>query len=106
MFAIIENKGKQYRVSKGEKLEIDRTELEEGSEIIFDNVLLLSDGKDPKVGLPLVEGATVEAKVLGNKKDKKIIVFKKKRRHNYRRKIGHRQEYTVIQISDIKLAAK
>ncbi len=103
MFAIFENNGKQYKANKDELIKIDRTDLEKDAFVTFDNVLLLNDGKESHIGAPNVAGATVTATVVGNERDKKIIVFKKKRRHNYRRKIGHKQEYTLVKISDIKL---
>ena len=102
MFAIIENQGKQYKVSKDAKIKIDKTNLKSGEKITFDKVLLISDGKSPKIGTPIVENASVSAEVIENKNDPKIIVFKKKRRHNYRRKLGHKQEYTIVKINEIK----
>lgn len=102
MYAIIENKGKQLKVEKDSIVKIDRLDSKSGEKITFDNVLLLNEGQDTKVGSPNISGAVVTATVVENKKDNKIIVFKKKRRHNYRRKIGHRQEYTLIKIEDIK----
>ena len=102
LFAIIENGGKQYKVEQGAEVKIDRTDFKAKSKITFDKVLLISDGKSPKVGQPTVSGATVTGEIVGNEKDKKIIVFKKKRRHNYRRKIGHRQEFTIVKITEIK----
>ena len=104
MFAIINNNGKQYKVSKDADIKIDRTDLEKGKEIIFDNILLVDDGKKSQIGSPFVKGAKVIAEVIENKKDKKIIVFKKKRRQNYRRKAGHRQEYTIVKIKNINIS--
>jgi len=102
MFAIIENKGKQFKVSKDSQIKIDLAGLKAGDTVTFDQVLLVSDGKAPKVGTPTVSGATVTAKVVEDKREPKIIVFKKRRRHNYRRKLGHRQAYTIVKIEDIK----
>ncbi|MBL6621836.1 MAG: 50S ribosomal protein L21 [Rickettsiales bacterium] len=102
MFAIIENKGKQFKVSKDLQIKIDKIEAKEGDKITFDKVLLVSDGKSPKIGAPVVEGASVTGKIVKHARDKKIIVFKKIRRHNYRRKIGHRQDFTLVKIEDIK----
>jgi len=102
MFAIIENNGKQLKVAKDELVKIDKADLKAGAKVTFDKVLLVSDGKSPKVGTPTVSGASVIGKVVEDKKDPKVIVFKKKRRHNYRRKIGHRQEFTIVKIEDIK----
>lgn len=104
MFAIISNNGKQYKVTKDTDLKIDRSDLEAGGKITFDQILLIDDGKTSKVGTPLVKGASVTGEVIENKKDKKIIVFKKKRRQNYRRKTGHRQEYTVVKIKNINIS--
>lgn len=104
MFAIINNKGKQYKVAKDTTLKIDAINCKDNDKITFDEVLLVNDGKNIKVGSPVVSGATVLGTVIEQKKDPKIIVFKKKRRHNYRRKIGHRQNYTLVKIEDIKIA--
>ena len=102
MFAIINNNGKQYKVTKDSTIKIDKLSAAANSEITFDNILLLNDGKKTTVGAPQVSGAKVVATVVENKKDPKIIVFKKKRRQNYRRKAGHRQEYTMVKIQEIK----
>ncbi len=104
MFAIIENNGKQFKVTKDSQIRIDLTEDKKGAKISFDKVLLTSDGKKVNVGTPEVKGASVSAEVIEHIKDKKVIVFKKKRRHNYRRKHGHRQDYTVVKIKEIKIA--
>ncbi len=103
MFAIIRTGGKQYRVAKDDKLEIEKLEAKDGDKVDFD-VLFVSDGKTVSAGEPLVKGASVKAKVLGQKRGPKITVFKKKRRQNYRRKKGHRQDLTLVQITDIKAA--
>lgn len=103
MFAIIRTGGKQYRVAKDDKLEIEKLEAKDGDKVDFD-VLFVSDGKTVATGEPLVKGASVKAKVLGQKRGPKITVFKKKRRQNYRRKKGHRQDLTLVQITDIKAA--
>lgn len=103
MFAIIRTGGKQYRVAKDDKLEIEKLEVKDGESVDFD-VLFVSDGKTIKTGEPLVKGASVKAKVLGEVRGPKITIFKKKRRQNYRRKKGHRQDLTLIQITDIKAA--
>ncbi len=101
MYAVIRTGGKQYRVSEGDRLRIARRGEEVGSDIDFDEVLMIG-GDDVKVGKPLVAGASVSARVLAHDRAKKIIVFKFKRRKNYRRKQGHRQDYTEIQIGSIK----
>lgn len=103
MYAIIKTGGKQYRVAKDDILTVDLINQEEGSDFESDQVLFVKTGEnDYKVGNPFVEGATVSGKVLNHFKDKKVIVFKKKRRKGYRKIAGHRQNYTRIQISDIK----
>jgi len=101
MYAVIVTGGKQYKVSEGDTLFIEKLEVEEGSTVTFDQVLMTGDGEDVKVGVPTVDGATVEAKVVKNGKAKKIYVFKMKRKKNYRRKKGHRQPYTKVEITKI-----
>lgn len=102
MFAIIETGGTQYKVEKGQKLDINRVEEKEGSTITFDDVLLLNDEKDTKVGAPFVEGASVTGKILAHKRGDKIVVFKMKPKKRYQKKQGHRQELTTVEITDIK----
>ena len=108
MYAVIKTGGKQYRVSKDDILEVEKLDAAIGASVTLDHVLLVgsdgSDGSDgsAKIGTPTVSGASVKATVLNQKKDDKIIVFKKKRRQNYRRKNGHRQNLTVLKITDIK----
>ncbi len=106
MFAIVKTGGKQYRVTEGVVVKVEKLDGEVGKKITLDEVLMVGDDKAVKVGEPLVKGAKVTAEVLEQKKDKKITVFKKKRRHNYRRKVGHRQEITVLRITKIAGAAK
>ena len=101
MYAVIVTGGKQYKVSEGDTLFIEKLEVEEGATVTFDQVLMAGEGDDVKVGVPTVDGATVEAKVVKNGKAKKIYVFKMKRKKNYRRKKGHRQPYTKIEITKI-----
>ncbi len=103
MYAVIETGGKQYKVSEGDVIFIEKLGVEEGQAVTFDKVLIAADGENVKVGSPLVEGATVEAKVVKNGKAKKIYVFKMKRKKNYRRKKGHRQPFTKVEISKINL---
>ena len=102
MYAIIETGGKQYRVQEGDVLFLEKLSSEEGQTVVFDRVLAVSEGEELKVGTPVVEGASVTARVLGHGKGKKIIVFKYKPKKNYRRKQGHRQPYTKVQIEKIK----
>lgn len=104
MFAVIRTGGKQYKVEKNSKIQVEKLEEKEGANVTIDDVLMLSDGKTPKVGNPLVSGAKVTAKVVEHVRSPKIVVFKKKRRQNYRRKAGHRQNLTVLEITDIKAA--
>jgi len=105
MFAVVRTGGKQYRVSKDDVIKVERLEGEPGAEIELDQVLMLDDGKSPTVGSPLVDGARVAATVLDQTRADKIVVFKKKRRKNYRRKHGHRQHQTVLRITDISTGA-
>ena len=101
MYAVIVTGGKQYKVSEGDTIFVEKLEVEEGSSVTFDQVLIAGEGEDVKVGAPTVDGATVEAKVVKNGKAKKIYVFKMKRKKNYRRKKGHRQPYTKVEIVKI-----
>ena len=98
MFAIIKTGGKQYRVEKDKTIIVEKIDGEVGADVTFDEVLMIDD----KIGEPVLKGAKVVGEVLAQKKDDKVIVFKKKRRQNYRRFKGHRQELTVVKIKDIK----
>lgn len=100
MFAVVRTGGKQYKVAKSDRFEVARMDADEGSNIDLE-VLMTSDGKDAKIG---EKGAKVTAKVIEHTRGDKIVVFKKKRRQNYRRTAGHRQDLTVIEITDIKAA--
>ena len=100
-FAIIETGGKQYKVSTSKILEIEKLNVKKGETIKFKNVLLLNDNKSTEVGNPSIEGASVEAKLLDNVKDRTILVFHKRRRKNSRKKNGHRQQHSKIQITKI-----
>lgn len=100
MFAIIKTGGKQYKVSEGDIIKVEKIEAESGDKIEFDQVLMVA-GDDVKVGSPVVEGAKVSAEVLDQKKDKKIVIFKFKAKKNYRKKKGHRQPYTLVKIEKI-----
>jgi large subunit ribosomal protein L21 len=102
MYAVIKTGGKQYRVEPNDILKIEKLEGEAGDKIEFTEVLMVGEDGDTVIGAPLVEGAKVTAEVLEQARAAKIIVFKKKRRHNYRRKKSHRQHQTVVRISDIK----
>ena len=100
-FAIIETGGKQYKVSTIKILEIEKLDAKKGETVKFKNVLLLNDNKNTEIGNPSVEGATVEAKLLDNVKDRTILIFHKRRRKNSRKKNGHRQQHSKIQITKI-----
>ena len=100
-FAIFETGGKQYKVSTSKILEIEKLDAKKGETIIFKNVLLLNDDKTTEIGNPSIEGATVEAKLLDNVKDRTILVFHKRRRKHSRKKNGHRQRHSKIQITKI-----
>ena len=101
MYAVIKTGGKQYRVSAGDKLKIEKLEAEVGSEITFDQVLMVGDGADIKMGAPMLRGATVTATVLNQARGDKIKIFKMRRRKHYRKTQGHRQLYTEIRIDSI-----
>jgi large subunit ribosomal protein L21 len=101
MFAVIKTGGKQYRVQENTILRIEKLDIEPGQKVVFDTVLMVADKGKIAVGTPLVAGATVEGTVIDQMRDRKVIVFKKKRRQNYRRKKGHRQHLTVVQIKKI-----
>ena len=106
MYAIIESCGKQYKVAEGDVVFFEKLNAEEGKKVTFDNVILVSDDGKVQVGNPYVKGVKVEGKVVSHGKGKKIIVFKMKAKKNYRRKQGHRQPYTKVEITAIKTAAK
>ncbi len=101
MYAVIQTGGKQYRVAKDQNIAIERLTAEPGDEISFEAVLLVEGEDGVKVGSPLLEGAKVSGEVVAQSRTRKVIVFKKKRRQNYRRRAGHRQHQTVVRITDI-----
>lgn len=101
MFAVIKTGGKQYRVEENNVLKVEKLECAEGEKVTFDVVLMVGNANNPTVGNPFVNGAKVEGTVVKQMRDRKVIIFKKKRRQNYRRKKGHRQPLTVIQITKI-----
>jgi len=103
MYAIIRALGHQFRVQKGDTVRLPLMDVEPGATVTFDEVLLTSDGETIKAGAPLVANASVQAEVIGQAKGEKIYVFKFKRRKNYRRKTGHRQKYTEVRITDVKV---
>jgi large subunit ribosomal protein L21 len=106
MYAIIESCGKQYKVAEGDVVFFEKLDAEEGKKVTFSDVILVSDDENIQVGNPYVKGVKVEGKVVSHGKGKKIIVFKMKAKKNYRRKQGHRQPYTKVEITAIKTAAK
>ncbi len=101
MYAVIETGGKQFRVEEGQEVYVEKLEVNEGESVTFDKILLIG-GKQLTVGNPTVDKATVEAKVVKHGKQRKIHVFKYKPKKNYRRKQGHRQPYTKLEITSIK----
>jgi len=101
VYAIIKTGGKQYRISPGDVLRVERLPGERGDEVILDQVLLVTDGDAVQVGTPLLPNATVRSEILRQGQGKKVLIFKKKRRKNYRRKQGHRQMFTALQINEI-----
>jgi large subunit ribosomal protein L21 len=105
MYAIIEACGKQYKVTEGDVVFFEKLDAEEGKKVTFDKVILVSDDKKVQVGNPYVKGIKVEGKVVSHGKGKKILVFKYKAKKNYRRTQGHRQPYTKVEITNIKLPA-
>ncbi|SNR67250.1 large subunit ribosomal protein L21 [Humidesulfovibrio mexicanus] len=102
MFAIIETGGKQYRVEQGLEFKVELLQADPGAEVNLDKVLLVSDGGQAKIGAPYVEGATVACEVLGHGRGEKIIIFKKKRRNDFHKKTGHRQDYTSLKVKAIQ----
>lgn len=101
MFAVIKTGGVQYCVKPGDVIKINKVELEPEASFEVSDVLMCSDGKDTKVGTPSVSGASVKLQVMRQMRNEKVIIFKKHRRHNYRRKKGHRQPMTLVKVIDI-----
>ena len=101
MYAVVEIAGKQFKVTNSDKVKVPRLREDVGKTVTFDKVFLVAENESVKVGSPVVEGAHVEARILGHGKDDKVIVFKKKRRKGYRVKRGHRQGYTEIEITSL-----
>jgi len=100
-YAVIRTGGKQYRVAPGDIISVEKLDGEPGAEISFEEVLAAREGDDLRVGTPLLAGARVLGLVVRQDKEKKILVFKKKRRKNYRRRQGHRQSFTAVRVTDI-----
>ena len=102
-YAVIETGGKQFRAEPGVKLRVPTLDADPGAEVTFDRVLLAASEEDVRVGVPLVDGVSVSAEVVRHGRSDKIIVFKRKRRKGYRRKQGHRQNFTEVRVGDIDL---
>ena len=105
-FAVINTGGKQYKVSTNDKLRIEKLSDKEGESVIFKQVLLINNNDNMELGSPLIEGAKVEAKVIKQTKNKTILIFKKRRRHNSRRLNGHKRMLTIVRINEILLEGK
>ena len=103
MYAIIEEGGKQFKVTSGDTIQVDRSPEGDAKSLTFDRVLLVAGEGSPKIGAPLVAGATVTADVLGPVKGPKVMTVKYRRRKGYRKKIGHRQQYTAVKITGINV---
>lgn len=101
MYAVIKTGGKQYRVAQGDRLRVEKLAGNVGDTVTLGEVLLVGEGEGVKVGAPLVGGAKVQAKIVAQDRGKKIIIFKFRRRKNYRRKTGHRQPFTALEITGI-----
>lgn len=101
MYAVVETGGKQYRVSEGDTLRLEKLHADDGATVIFDKVLILGKDDAPVIGTPYVDGAKVTGKVLEHGKDDKVIVFKYRRKKNYRKFRGHRQQFTSVSIEGI-----
>ncbi len=102
MYAIVNTGGKQYKIQQGDVLRVEKIPGEVGSPVSFDKVLMFSDGEDVNIGRPVLDNVAVKGHIVEQGKGKKIIVFKYKRRKRYRRKLGHRQQYTAIKIDSIE----
>jgi large subunit ribosomal protein L21 len=102
-YAVVDIGGKQYRISTGDVIRVEKMKEDPGTNVVLDKVLLVSTDEEVKTGRPFIDGATVEAKVLEHGKEEKVLVFKFKRKKNYRRLRGHRQPFTDLQIGEIKV---
>jgi large subunit ribosomal protein L21 len=103
MYAVIKTGGKQYRVQAGEKIKVEQIPAEVGSQVVIDQVLMVSNGDAVTIGTPLVSGATVQATVISQDRADKVRIFKMRRRKHYQKRQGHRQNYTELQIGEIKV---
>ncbi len=102
MYAIIRTGGKQYQVEAGERLRVEKLSGDVGDSIVIEDVLLVADGENIKIGQPVVEGAKVNAKIIEQDREKKVLIFKKKRRKGYQVMKGHRQYFTSLEIQEIQ----
>src|SRR3989338_5879300 len=103
MYAVIKTGGKQYRITEGDTLRVEKLLGEKGTSIELNDVLAIGEGENMRVGTPVVEGAKVIAEIIGQGKAKKVLIFKKKRRKGYAKKQGHRQSFTSLKIQEIKV---
>ena len=101
MYAVIETGGKQYRVQNGDQIVVEKLNVENGAPVVFDKVMVCGEGADIKVGTPYLEGVTVEGEAVESGKGKKVVIFKYKAKKDYRKKQGHRQPYTMVEITAI-----
>ena len=106
MYAVIKTGGKQYRVVPGERLKVEKLEVEVGGTVTLDQILVVSDGDNTTIGAPIINGATVKATVLSHGRGDKVMIFKFRRRKHYRKTQGHRQSFTEIQIGEILAAGQ
>ena len=106
MYAVVKTGGKQYRVAKDDTILVEKLDAEEGQKVTLSDVMLLGEGDNVTVGSPVVANATVEAQVVSQTRGPKIIIFRRKRRKNHRRTQGHRQDLTLLKITDINTSAK
>ena len=102
MYAVIKTGGKQYRVAPGQVLRVEQIDAAEGADVELDDVLLISDGEDVRVGTPRVEGGRVQARVRSHGRGRKVEIIKFKRRKHHMKRMGHRQAYTELEITDIQ----
>jgi large subunit ribosomal protein L21 len=101
MFAVVKTGGKQYKVAQGDVIQVEKLAGEAGSKVQLVEVMLINDNGKAKIGTPFIAGAKIDAEIVGQERSRKVIVFKKKRRQNYRRKNTHRQDYTILRITGI-----
>ncbi len=101
MYAVIETGGKQYNVTEGTNLKVEKIQGEKGSEVMLERVLFIGGNKEPKIGTPTIEGVRIAAEIVRQGRGKKITIYKKKRRKGYEKKVGHRQPYTELKIKKI-----